>query len=430
MKTLASGVAARFFLGVGFLLAGPFMQAEPALADAGVACSGTICGLGGQIRGQTGFGHPAPLSTAPAQTGAFDGITIRTAAATPNGLAPVGEGLGQPGQIKPTPAATIMQTSGPEPRALTLPVGVFRYDRASRSLPAIGIQGVAVVTNLDFAFPHPGTNATGMVVMGPLGSALGSVMLSAGGRPGAPIVSFYAGASANGTPGTNYGATLMITPMAGNPAGVNGVARFVRTANQFGGVGLGRILGTAKQYFPISTGFTAPCTGCVVRESIVPPPTVPVAGGPFGGVASRPGVLNPTALYTATIGANGTLVHLGNPVTSMGSPLAFTGQDVLSVGFPLTTGRLSITVTSVAVGASTEMFRRTGIDARDANGNGVVALVSGSISTRNVTRGNANRSWITLEIPEPGALASAAAGGFALLAAHRVVRRRQKRMTP
>ena len=42
--------------------------------------------------------------------------SIRSVAATPAALPLVGLGLGQPGQVKPKPNATIMQMLGPAPR--------------------------------------------------------------------------------------------------------------------------------------------------------------------------------------------------------------------------------------------------------------------------------------------------------------------------
>ena len=92
----------------------------------------------------------------------------------------------------------------------------------------------------------------------------------------------------------------------------------------------------------------------------------------------------------------------------------------------MTTGRLLISVTELAPGAASEMFVRTGIDARDANGNGVVATVTGSMSKRNISKGNANRTWTTLEIPEPSAIFAASAGLFALFGCHQLVRRRNR----
>ena len=86
--------------------------AGAASAQAGLACSGNVCGLGGQIRHQDGRnGHPLPCSIASARTGPFADITIQSLQATLFALPLVGQGLGQPGQIKPTPSATIMQHS-------------------------------------------------------------------------------------------------------------------------------------------------------------------------------------------------------------------------------------------------------------------------------------------------------------------------------
>jgi hypothetical protein len=80
-------------------------------------------------------------------------------------------------------------------------------------------------------------------------------------------------------------------------------------------------------------------------------------------------------------------------------------------------------VTSV-VGATPEIFARSGTDARTANGQGVVAMVTGSMSARSISLGNANPTWITYEIPEPSTIFAASAGLFALFGCHGWVRRR------
>jgi len=59
-----------------------------------------------------------------------------------------------------------------------------------------------------------------------------------------------------------------------------------------------------------------------------------------------------------------------------------------------------------------------------ANGNGVVALVSVSLTARDITLGNGNRTWITLEIPEPSSILASSAGLIALFGCHWFVRRR------
>jgi hypothetical protein len=422
-----------------------------ASAQAGLACSGTVCGLGGQIRAQIGDGLPLPISIAPGYTGPFDvpspfgyqNIQIHTQPATPAGAALVGKGLGQPGQIKPTVAATIMQTLGAAPRKLTLATGVFGYGPAAQG--SIGVinfnQAVfAVQTNLIFDSPHPGTDGNGINVVLPATQGLSKGLAGGGtvmaGRPGLKTVSYYNNATlvGPGSPSNNYGngnpPGILKTPAAGGT--LNGVAIFTATSNQFGGIGVGRVLGTAKVFFNVgglNPANDLPCTGtalCQFGISTVIPGTFGVAGGPFGGTTNNPAFTTPTGVFTGTIGFNGTIVGIGNAVTAAGVNVPFTGQNATSVGFPATTGRLLISVTDLAPGAASEMFVRTGIDARDANGNGVVATVTGAMSKRNISKGNANRVWTTYEVPEPSAIFAASAGLFALFGCHQLVRRRNR----
>jgi hypothetical protein len=405
----------------------PLAFAGTASAQAGAACLGTVCGLGGQLRAQIGDGLPLPISIAPAQSGAFTGITIQSVPATAGALPLVGLGLGQPGQVKPTPNATIMQTLGPAPRALTLMSNALQYDRVTAG--SIGVFAFnqalfAVQTQLNYGAPHPGTTGSGASVPGVGGSA----MFSASGRSGLPTVSFCAGQS--GTPGNNFNGNCTAPADA---LGVNGLARFTRTKNQFGGTSVSRILGTAQVYFNVNGLNLAdvPCNGpgCEFQISEVNPPlsggTVGVAGDVFGASAMNPAFQTPTGVYTGSVGFNGTVLAVGNAVTVAGVGLPFTGQAATSVGFPLTTGLLTISVTSV-VGASPEIFVRSGTDARDVNGNGVVAMVTGSMSARSISLGNANRTWVTYEIPEPSVLFSASAGLFVLFGCQHLIRRRSR----
>ncbi len=453
----------------------PAILAGTASAQAGAACSGTSCGLGGQIRGQIGSGLPLPISVAPAQggvglsatAGPFTAITIQTVPATPDGLPLVGLGLGQPGQIKPTPMATIMQTAAPGtgPRRLTLIPGAFHYGgQPEGSLGGANVNPAvfAVQTNLTYDSPHPGTTVSGGPAVtqefGGIIPSAGANVFAAGGRVGAATVTYYAGASAAGSPTDNYGngapPQTIQTPMAGNSAipPVNGIARFTSTGNQFGGQSIGRAIGTAKVYFngvPLDPATQLPCkatatpgegttaqgffvpfiTGgpCQFSLSVVDltgsDATVGVAGGAFDGLAIGTAFTTNAGVFTATLGFNGTIIGQGAAITVIGAGIPVTGQGNQGVGFPLTTGRLSITVTDI-LGATSEMFIRTGIDARDAAGNGVVALVTGSMTARDISGGNANRTWITLEIPEPNAILAASAGLFALFGCHRLARRR------
>jgi len=229
-------------------LLAPLIFVGSASAQAGLACSGTVCGLGGQIRKQIGRGLPLPISIAPARSGPFVDITIQTQPATPAGLPLVGNGLGQPGQIKPTPSATIMQTLGSAPRALTMRTAQFFYgDQPQHSIapPGFGAVNFAVQTNLSFTFPHPGT--TGHTAMNTVPGQGGSVMFSASGRPGGATVTFCAGSGGTGGSIDNNFNGACQSPSDG--VGINGLVRFTRTRNQFGGIGNMRGLGTAKVFF-------------------------------------------------------------------------------------------------------------------------------------------------------------------------------------
>jgi hypothetical protein len=171
-----------------------------------------------------------------------------------------------------------------------------------------------------------------------------------------------------------------------------------------------------------------PCTGCEMQISTVVPPLTGVAGATFGETVMIPRFQTPTGVYTGTVGFNGTIIGVGDPVTVDGAGIYFTGQDATSAGFPYTTGMLTISVTDVLPGEPVEIFKRTGVDARDAAGNGVVAMNSGSMSTRSISKGNANRTWITLEIPEPGAALASAAGLLGLFGCHQLVRQRSSKL--
>jgi hypothetical protein len=412
----------------------PLVYSTTASAQAGAACVGTTCGLGGQMRHQIGDGLPLPISIAPYYLGEFVDITIQTQPATPGGLPINGRGLGQAGQVKATPNATIMQTTlaphaakAGNPRALSLAPGAFHYDEPQNSIAVFGFAalGPTVQTNLIYDSPHPGTTASGASI--PSIPSLGqSAMFSAGGRAGPSIVSFCAGQPASATPGNNF---LGNCTGPANGIGINGLARFTKTRNQFGGISRTRVLGTAKVYFNadgLNLG-DLPCAGfdCRFFISEVHPASAAVDGGPFGVTVMIPAFQTPTGLYTGAVGFNGTILSVGDAVTVAGAGIPFTGQAASSVGFPITTGMLTISVTSV-VGATPEIFARSGTDARTANGQGVVAMVTGSMSARSISLGNANPAWITYEIPEPSTIFSASAGLFALFGCHEWVRRRNR----
>lgn len=465
----------RFALFAAMLLAAMNFTSTAA-AQAGAACTGTVCGLGGQMRIQKSVEPPLPISVAPAQgasgsqatIGPFTAKTIQTVPFTFNGmgLPLVGQGLGQTGQIKPTPSATIMQTLNPGtgPRQLTMSPGIFHFaGQESLGHVAFDFRTLAIRTQGVYDFPHPGTTASGAQAFTQENKTVAlptpnANKLFAGGRIGAKTVSFYADATVSGSPANNFGhgvpPNFTVSAQAGQNGSppINGFVRFTATGNQFGGQAVSRATGTTKIYrngLPyVNPSFDLPCkvtatpaegtmaqgvfvpfntgTNCKFSLSIVDPvgsdATVGVAGGRFNGLTVRSAFVTNTGVFTGTIGFNGTILGQGAPVTAIGAGIPFTVRGRRAVGFPMTTGRVTISVTSNLVSSS--MYIRTGTDARDAAGNGVVALVTGSMSFRDLSFGSGDRTWITLEIPEPGAIWGAAAGLFALFACHRLAGRR------
>ena len=380
-------------------LAGMLAYTGSAVAQ---SCTGTTCSLGGQQRAQIGVGLPIPITTLPAQTGLI---------------------TSHPGAIAAISGATIMQTTGPAPRKLTLSPAQFVYDEPPLQIGVFQANSAvfAVSTNLFVQNPNPDG---------------GPAMLSAGGRPGPAIVSWCAGSPApTGTfnPGC-FGPNT--TALGGSPP-TNGFVRYEATRNQFGGIASGKTVGTAQVFFNAGklTQNQLPCAGgpgCLVAISQATPGTAAVFGQNFGATVMNPPDVNPTGFRTASIAANGSLV-LGSPVPTAAFPTPvdadgngfqdFTGQGATSWGFPLTTGQLLISVTA-ALG-DPEIFLRTGVDGRNANGSGIVTLVSGTLSARTLSGPNANRGWVTLKIPEPGVLAAGSSALLMLAGCHWLVRRRQ-----
>jgi hypothetical protein len=250
----------------------------------------------------------------------------------------------------------------------------------------------------------------------------------------APTASFNPGCDAPDA----FGFTQTTTTAGGmsvTAPNTNGLVRYTATKNQFGTANRFRTLGTAMVFF--NAGGLAvgdlPCTTaknplCIVAISNITPNTQPVIGHGFAVKNTQPAYMTATGVFTANIGGNGTINSVGAAVKdSMGNPIPFTGQAATSWGLPNTTGRLTISVTQNA-DAPTELetFTRTGGDNRTAGGEGIVVLVGGAVSARNISGPNGNRSWNTYNVPEPGAVFAASAGLLALFGCHQLVRRRNR----
>lgn len=400
-------------LGIIGLLGLSVAFVQPAMAS----CSGNQCDLGGFLRFQVGRGLPNPITFAPGLSGPI-------------------VGNGHVGGVPAIAGAKItQQTVGVVgPRSLMLQPGRFFYDDAPASAPIfVPPDGMllSVRTDLTFSYPH---------------SANGVVTFAAGHRTGPPIVTWCAGnplPTASFNPGCLNAGDLG----SGTPPDTNGLVRYTATMNQFGGVMTGRRGGTAQRFFNVA-GLTAadlPCPGglgCVVGVSSGPPPATAVAGATFDRTTFRAGAFNPNGFFSASIGANGKILNLiaflpgGGPFGNG----AFPTSTVTTWGFPLTTGMLTISVTQ-NVGLP-QVFVRTGMDARNGAGSGIVTLVGGSLSSRTllgaaaasapslaaastpVASGpNAERATVTLVVPEPDA-AFAAIVALAALAALAIVHAR------
>lgn len=379
-------------------LVGMLASVGSASAAPGDPCVGTTCGLGGQQRAQIGSGLPIPITTLPAQTGKI---------------------LSHPGAIAASPNATIMQTTNivntwMNPRKLTLSPAKFTYDEPPLQIGVFDANNAvfAVSTNLSVVNPNP---------------ANGPAMLSAGGRPGPATVTFCAGGPGPfATPGC-LGPKTLNTPAFGEPD-TNGLVRYTATRNQFGGIASGRTTGTAQVLFNAGKASVLPCAACLVAVSQATPGTAAVFGQTFGATVMNPPDINPTGVFVVPVGQFGTidpldLTTMNAQTDGAGNFVPFTGQGATSWGFPLTTGRLTISVTQN--NGDPEIFIRTGADGRTPNGSGIVSLVSGTVSKRSLSGPNGNRGWVTLRIPEPGVLAAGSSALLMLAGCHWLVRRRQ-----
>jgi hypothetical protein len=291
---------------------------------------------------------------------------------------PVGFTPAPKGKLEVVPGGVVTQDHGADPRALRLPAGVLTHMAVPINLPVF--IGAAVIfqvhTNIGLQFPK----VTGT--------------FSAGKRTGASVVAFCPGDVV--TPSGNPGC-----PNAAGGTGINGMMRYTKTANQFGGPMRANLTGTANIAFPVAA--QAPCQagpivgaranpGCQVIFALATPAPTGAQGAAFAtGTVRDPGVApNPGRYYMSiTLAGIITNIYTSDP---QGPGLA---NPVTSYGAPWTTGMLSILVTA-AVG-ETEQFTFTGSDNR-VGGVGSISFVSGSVSDRSLSGPNGNRGWLNLDI--------------------------------
>jgi hypothetical protein len=152
------------------------------------------------------------------------------------------------------------------------------------------------------------------------------------------------------------------------------------------------------------------------------------ASAPLG--VAQPGAPLAAPAGTTMWGMGGIAAGLAGNVGPMGTILAsvFVAAAVpsnmvtASKGYPWTTGLITV---SQPAAAPAEIFFLSGTDMRVA-GVGNVSLVSGALSTRLLSGPNANRGWLSLNLPEPTAALGSVAALAMLGLCHGVVRRRSR----
>jgi hypothetical protein len=291
--------------------------------------------------------------------------------------------------VSPDPAKRLVrQKIGPDPRQMIVPPGVLHRKAPGRH--ALGGQGgvLEVRTNIAFSAPAP---------------TLGSATLKAGGRTGAPVATFPAS---------------------------SGVVVYQKTVAQFGGPLQTRLVpATPPRKFallgqklpckhPVFGGLDATCDAQLLAWS---PGPLAAFGAPVGftTMTSAPPPKSPNVVHASIPSPTFLIAKSASAVMS-----GIATDHGTSWGFPWTTGRVIVSQPS-ALGVY-EKFSVTGMDSR-VNGFGTISLVSGALSDRALSGPHANRAWLRLTMPEPGAVIGAIAALATLAACHIVARRARRR---
>lgn len=363
------------------------VQAQPFYLTAG---SG-----GGEL--QIGTGLPLPVGPA----GIFLGGKAPATAGTP--FWPpllVGVDTSLPGANW---TMSVMQAlTSPAGGKLTIPPGLLGKAAVPAPLPiAVFTTNPAVFqvrTTLSFSWPAV------------------AAVFSAGGAPGSPATTLVIGGPGPGT----------IT-YSGSTKAFGGPAQFALAPGPVAGVVAGpAILG------PNTMGVPPIATVWINAFAKLPASAtkalVAGASNPIG--LAQPGAPLAAPAGTTMWGMGGLAAGLAGLVGPMGTILGsvFVAAPVpsnmvtASKGFPWTTGLITV---SQPAAAPAEIFFLSGTDMRVA-GVGNVSLVSGALSTRALSGPNANRGWLSLNLPEPTAALGSAAALAMLGLCHGVVRRRSR----
>jgi hypothetical protein len=361
-----------------------------AIGFSGAASAGTYYSITGG-GGQAAIGEGLPLPIQPNKTPG--GQPFGTMTMFPPLLIPV----------NPDPAHALIKQTGSAPAQMKIPPGVFK--RVPASPKAVGVRN-----------NNP---------------AVWQVRTK---------ISFSGPALAPGTMTFKKNGWRTASAFSNKPFGTGPVIFYTNTGNRFGGPSQTRVgvLSPVGVWANVAGG-VAPCantmfggTGtkaakCWAVKLPAHPGTLAAAGGGVftgGGMFSKgikettPGLPKTVpASVNISVAANGTVLMS----SKKGSGFALTNMAT-SVGFPWTTGKVTISAPS-AKGAP-EVFKLTGKDSRTAMGAGTISLVAGAVSKRPVSGPNANRIWAKYTLPEPGPALGAAAALVVLGICHGLTRRR------
>jgi sugar lactone lactonase YvrE len=402
---LLNGPRALAFDGVGNLYSANYFNGSVSkISPAGAVTPFASSGLG---QGLSGIAVPPPALPPTAYYSVSSGGAQLVVGDAPRPLQAAAATAGATGTnfppllIPPNPnpgKALIQQTGGPDPKKMMIPPGVLARKAAGPAVRGLYTKNPIIWqirTNQSFSAPA---------------AKFGSAVLKASGRTGAAVATFAG-------PGSTSIRYTKTAAQFGGPARIK-----VAAASQI--LVWGRPLGVAPPPPPCKHPFFGgPGTqmGCIAALIPEYPASVAAAGAPVGFTAMTPGTppAPPPALRYLSVPNSTGLVAKSAPYVSF----AVTPNKATSAGFPWTTGRVQISAPSAA--GLPEVFTLTGMDSR-VNGVGTLSLVSGSLSNRADTGPNANRGWLRLNVPEPGALVGAAAALGTLAACHFLARRRAK----
>lgn len=332
-----------------------------------------------------------------------------------------------------SPTGFLLQTSGPDPKAITIHYPLMRKNASYKKVgvfkdnPAL----FQVATNLSVQFPQ--TSATAMFGLGQrTGATTTTFTTLVLGANNSTIRYSNALAQRFGGPGRFF---------VGNP-GTKPAGALFTGANATVWARAGGAAGVPPCTHPAFGGANPACVAILINAAPNPTATAAVWGAPVGATVTTPGG-TPMALATSpgtTMAAKPKKgpepgIQVVKASMSTGAiqlsaftamaPTAMTGLTNMaaSTGYPWTTGML--TVAAPAAGGGGEIFMLSGMDSRAA-GIGVIQLVSGTLSRRTITGPNANRAWLQLNIPEPG-VTLGALGALGMLAlCHGLARRRSR----